>query len=405
MNKVIRTFFFFSKRERIGVAVLSVFLLAFLLAPSAYSFFKAEKTADFTSFDQAIALLAEAKADAPVTNAEFDANSDADTKTVNRNPILFHFDPNTISKDSMHLLGIPAKTANIIANYRNKGGKFYNQQGFKKMYTLSPALYEKLAPYIKIKAGEKSKPTFVNNETKNRTQEKNTTINKQLHPFDPNTANQEELQELGLSKKTSATLINFRNKGGRFYKKEDLKKVYGISENQYQELESYINIPKKPIAQNNIPTTYDNSSQRISTSTSPNPKKVIKIDINKATPEEWQSLYGIGPAYAKRITNFREKLGGFTSTKQVAETYGLPDSTFQKIEASLVPSSITKKIPLNSCDAKVLSDHPYIRYQLANTIIAYRKQHGPYKKIEDLLEIGSLNNEVFEKIKPYLAIE
>lgn len=404
MNKVIRTFFFFSKRERIGVAILLSILLVCILAPGVYSFFKTEEAVDFSEFDQAIALLNENLNENENSITNVATNSSKDSNTPIEDIVLFPFDPNGISKDSMRLLGIPERTVNIIANYRNKGGKFYNPQGFKKMYTLSPELYQKLKPYITIKSHGQSKPQFVN-----KTYEKEAApTNIKLSLFDPNQATIEELQTLGLSKKTSTTLAKFRSKGGKFYKKEDLKKVYGISESQYQQLEAYINIPKKQVAENNTPTTYNNSTQRIATEkTSPKTslKKPIKIDINKATPEEWQSLYGIGPAYAKRITNFRAKLGGFSSIKQVAETYGIPDSTFQKIEAALLPSPIFRKIPLNSCDAKALSDHPYIRYQLANTIIAYRKQHGAYEKVEDLKEIGSLSEEVFERIGPYLSLE
>jgi competence protein ComEA len=400
MNKVIRTFFFFSKRERIGVAVLLTILFGFILAPRVYSFFQTEEIADFSTFDQAITLLDKNNAGTK-SYKNSNRNNNQNTNVPIENISLFPFDPNNISKDSMLLLGIPQKTANIIANYRNKGGQFYKPERFKKMYTLSPELYQKLKPYITIKANGKSKPQFVKKFDKKESTPK--TI--KLYLFDPNQATLEELQQLGLSKKTSTTLIKFRSKGGKFYKKEDLKKVYGLSENQYQQLETYINIPQKQFAENNIPTSYNKPSDRIANSSEVNLKKPIKIDINKATPEDWQSLYGIGPAYAKRITNFRAKLGGFSNIKQVAETYGIPDSTFQKIKASLLPSPILQKIQLNSCDAKALSDHPYIKYQLANTIIAYRKQHGPYEKVEDLMEIGNLSEEVFKRIKPYLTVE
>jgi len=58
-----------------------------------------------------------------------------------------------------------------------------------------------------------------------------------LFTFNPNTATYKELTTLGLSSKTANTLINFREKGGKFYKKEDLKKVYGLRESDYGRLE------------------------------------------------------------------------------------------------------------------------------------------------------------------------
>jgi len=402
MKKVIRSFFFFSKRERIGTAVLLTTLLVFILAPRVYSFFKTDSVTDFTQFDEAIAQFEKNKAKARNDKniAKANNNYKKENNNINTNAQRFPFDPNTISKDSMYLLGIPTKTANIIANYRNKGGKFYQPENFKKMYSLSPELYQELKPYITITAFGKTKPIFAGKSNK----KESTPIHINLAPFDPNTASAEELQQLGLSKKTSATFINFRNKGGKFYKKEDVKKIYGISESQYQELAPFINIPKRIVAENNTPTTFDNSTQRIETP-EVNIRKPIQIDINQASPEDWQKLYGIGPSYANRITNYRSKLGGFSSIQQVAETYGIPDSTFQKIEAFLTPSPILQQIRINACDAKTLSKHPYIKYQLANNIIAYRKQHGAYKTIEDLQNIGSLDKETFNRIKPYLSID
>jgi len=298
----------------------------------------------------------------------------------------------------MLLLGLSPKMANTIVNYRNKGGKFYQADSFKKMYGLSNEQYQQLRPYIQIQAFGKTKTTYATNSFK---EEK---VSLQLAPFNPNTATEKTLRQLGLSKKATKILLKFRAKGGQFYKKEDLKKIYGVTETQYQQLEAYIEIPKRAIVQNNTPTTYNNSSNRIEPA-SENFKKPPTIDINKATADEWQSLYGIGPSYAKRITNFRDKLGGFNSIQQVAETYGIPDSTFQKIKPFLTASPIFQKIPLNSSDYKMLSNHPYIKSQLAKTIIAYRKQHGPFKNIEGLKEIVILKEETFAKISPYLSID
>ena len=65
---------------------------------------------------------------------------------------------------------------------------------------------------------------------------------KNLKLFDPNTVDSLTLTEFGLDKKLIGTLINYRRKGGKFYKKEDLAKVYGISKSRYDELYPYIQI-------------------------------------------------------------------------------------------------------------------------------------------------------------------
>jgi competence protein ComEA len=71
----------------------------------------------------------------------------------------------------------------------------------------------------------------------------NEAVSSERFVFNPNTISAEDAQKLGFSKKLSHTLINFRNKGGKFYKPEDLKKLYGLAPTLFEELEAYILIP------------------------------------------------------------------------------------------------------------------------------------------------------------------
>ncbi|MEI7501554.1 MAG: helix-hairpin-helix domain-containing protein, partial [Bacteroidota bacterium] len=66
-----------------------------------------------------------------------------------------------------------------------------------------------------------------------------------LVPFDPNLITTAEGLRLGLSERQMQNLLNYRAKGGHFYRKEDLKKMYTLPESQYQELEPYIILPNK----------------------------------------------------------------------------------------------------------------------------------------------------------------
>ncbi|NCO54522.1 MAG: helix-hairpin-helix domain-containing protein, partial [Bacteroidetes bacterium] len=53
-------------------------------------------------------------------------------------------------------------------------------------------------------------------------------IKVEYFPFDPNNVTEIELYKLGLSQKLVKTWLNFRNKGGKFYDKDDVKKIYGL---------------------------------------------------------------------------------------------------------------------------------------------------------------------------------
>ncbi|MEO7045836.1 MAG: helix-hairpin-helix domain-containing protein, partial [Ferruginibacter sp.] len=127
---------------------------------------------------------------------------------------------------------------------------------------------------------------------------------------------------------------------------------------------------------------------------------------NEADSTAYIDLPGIGPSFARRIINFRNRLGGFYSIDQVAETFGLPDSTFQKIKPYLqLSNEPVKKININTASMEELKAHPYIRWQLANLIIQYKTQHGPYKKIDDIKKIMVVDEDTFNKVAPYLAVE
>lgn len=224
-----------------------------------------------------------------------------------------------------------------------------------------------------------------------------------LFNFDPNTLDGDGWQKLGVRDKTIKTIQNFINKGGSFKKSEDLKKIYGLKLNEYERLAPFIKIEtytsKPPALVSERPTTEYSASKNFK------PNYSI-IEINNADTSLFISLPGIGSKLANRIINFRDKLGGFYSIEQVGETYALPDSTFQKIKQYLkLENTLVKKININTATVDELKAHPYIKYSLANPIIAYRNEHGPYSKVEDIKKIMVVTDEIYKKIFPYLTIQ
>ena len=220
-----------------------------------------------------------------------------------------------------------------------------------------------------------------------------------LFYFDPNTISIDEWKKLGMRDKTIGTIQKYLNKGGHFYKPEDLKKIYGISATDYKRLEPYIQIKTRD-ATGLAPAAEENKKAPSKDS------KFYVLDINSADTSDFIALPGIASKLAGRIVSFREKLGGFYSIEQIGETYGLPDSTFQNIKPHLtVGNSSVRKININTATKDELKSHPYIRWNLANTIVEYRNQHGNFGAVDDLQKISAITEDVFKKLKPYLSIE
>jgi DNA uptake protein ComE-like DNA-binding protein len=216
--------------------------------------------------------------------------------------------------------------------------------------------------------------------------------------FNPNTMTEADAQKLGFSKKLCATLINFRNKGGKFFKPGDLKKLYGLPPELYEQIESYILIPntKKAYKRDSVfsfrPRTYENKT----------PTRE-PVEINSADSLSIVLLKGIGPGFTKRIMKYRAKLGGFHSINQLKEVYGMTDSVFALLSSQikLNADNITR-LPINAIDFNSLRRHPYFNFQMAQAVINYRNKHGKLTK-EDVMGLGVFSEEKLTLILPYLS--
>ncbi len=217
----------------------------------------------------------------------------------------------------------------------------------------------------------------------------------QLFDFNPNTVTVSELTSLGINQKIAQRVINYRNKGGKFYRKEDFKKIYGLNINDYDRLKNNIIIPQKNVKYSTEPL-----------------KKFVKntitpFDINTADTAQLRKIYGIGSVLSSRIIKFRDGLGGFTSKKQYAEVYGLEAETVNILDSLsfILDGFLAQKININEANIEQIAQHPYIRKKLAKMIVAYRLQHGNFETIEDLSKIHTMDEKTLIKIRPYIALQ
>ena len=213
-------------------------------------------------------------------------------------------------------------------------------------------------------------------------------------------------KELGLPDKTIGTLQKYLSKGGRIKKAQDLQKIYGFPPEAYEVLKPYIRLKENnPV----FPDAINKKASWEKRANSPNGYKsrdIPRVLINQSDSASWEALPGIGPKLASRIVLFRAKLGGFNSVAQVGETFGLPDSTFQIIKPYLDidKSYLTAKLDINHSTIEELQAHPYISFQMAKVIIAYRDQHGPFKSKEDIIRIALMTPVLYAKLEPYLVV-
>ena len=234
---------------------------------------------------------------------------------------------------------------------------------------------------------------YFSNNFHNRSFEKN------LKPFnfDPNTLSVEGWVKMGYSQKQAQALDKYRKKGGIFYKKEDLKKIFFIDDYDFQILEPYIIIES--------PSQKQHTNEYASRENS-RPSETKKIELNTADTTDLKELRGIGSGYAKRIVKYRQQLGGFYKPEQLLEVHGFTQELYEKVSPNIIiDGDEMRKINLNTATIDQLKRHPYLDYYQAKAIVNYREKYGKFATVNDLLKANLIYQETFDKIKPYLVVQ
>jgi competence protein ComEA len=212
-------------------------------------------------------------------------------------------------------------------------------------------------------------------------------LNSRLFTFNPNNLPEADWQKLGLSDHQVKVIKNYEAKGGRFYSKEDVKKMYSLTDADYQRLEPYINLPARDIYS----------------------KKAAAgeiIDINSADSAKLTMVRGIGPSFARRIIRYRERLGGFHSKEQLKEVFGIDEAKYAEIKNGVtVKGNHLTKLNVNTATFDQLRRFPYLSFKQMNAIIEYHNQHGDYESIDDMKNIAILDDGILRKIEPYLIFK
>ena len=187
--------------------------------------------------------------------------------------------------------------------------------------------------------------------------------------FNPNTASVEDLCRLGFSLKQAQSIDNYRQKGGRFRRKEDFARSYVVADSVYRRLEPYIDIPL--------------------------------VDLNLADSAAFDALPGIGGWFASKIIEHRKALGGYSYKEQLLDIYRFDQEKFDGLKDLItISAEHTVPYPLWTLPADSLRRHPYIdNLETAKAIVLYRETIPADKwTVENLRDAGILSSEAADKL-------
>ena len=196
------------------------------------------------------------------------------------------------------------------------------------------------------------------------------------------------------------SIYRYRAKGGVFRRKTDFARLYGLTAGQYRQLEPYISIsqdyrPASEVYPASRPDAVARDTVRYPLKLSPGQT----IALNTADTALLKRVPGIGSGFARAITAYRERLGGFYSAAQLLEIDNFPRSALPYFT---VDAAACKKLNVNKLTLNQLRRHPYIGFYRAKTIVDHRRLHGPIHGLEDLALYRDFPQDAIERLRNYV---
>lgn len=290
MKKIIKDYLQFSKKERIGLVVLLLFLGLFLYLPKLIKPSVQALQPSDTAWLKEIEYVENNKTQTAIKSY---------TKASLVKPTYFYFNPNSASESQLVSLGLTLKNVQTIVRYRNKGGQFRLPEDFLKIWGIDPAVAKALIPYIRIPEHRVSNqyPGVKRNGGFNHTDGP-----KKIPNIDINEASIADWELLpGIGPVLAARIVKYREKLGGFAEKDEVKKTYGISDSLFEQIRPFLHL-----------NTTD------------------KPSINTASAALLQKA-GVSSAIAVAIVTYREQYGLFASLEDLKKIVFIQPAQFQEL--------------------------------------------------------------------------
>lgn len=225
-------------------------------------------------------------------------------------------------------------------------------------------------------------------------------------PFDPNRADSSTLCRVGLRSWQVHNLLKYRRKGGRWHSADDFRRLYGLSDADFERLRPYIRIAPEATAQSSRSYASDRryaEGKRPAYQSVQKFKEGTTVDLNRADTTVLKQIPGIGRYLSGKIVRYRERLGGFVRVDQINEIEDLPEGIARWFTLDTAPQ--VRKLRINHATFKQIVRHPYLSYEQTKAIANHIRKYGPIRGWNDLRMYREFTETDFARLQPYLSFE
>ncbi|KAM5273959.1 endonuclease/exonuclease/phosphatase family domain-containing protein 1 [Ctenodactylus gundi] len=160
-----------------------------------------------------------------------------------------------------------------------------------------------------------------------------------------------------------------------------------------------------------------------------------RLNINTATEEELMTLPGVTRAVARSIVEYREYIGGFKKVEDLALVSGVGATKLEQVKFEICVSSkgssaqhspsslrrdlladqqphhlattvpLTPRVNINTATPAQLLSVRGLTEKLALSIVEYRREHGPFRSVEDLVRTEGISATFLDRIRHQVFAE
>ena len=347
-----KDFFYYSRNEQKGLVILLILVAIVIVIRIFLPFLilKPEITEDQKQFLSQVEKLNRALKEKEI-----------------RYDSLFYFNPNTVSKHEMVLLGFSSYQINSLLGYRSKVGRLYSIDDLKKVYGVDSLFISKYREYVLF---EKVKP-----------HQKLRHIEDDIVWINFNKVTEDSWKSNVYSNEIRDSIKTFLQLN---YIIKSLPS-YKVSEYGDEKLFRWLKEHSKPRYQKEV--------------------QVSQLELNSSDALKLSEIKGIGKVLSNRIIKYRKLLGGYININQVKEVYGISDEVYEEIRIRFfVDPTLINKIDLLNSKISEVCKHPYFNYKQTIELKNLIRKGVNLLSIQGL-QFENISPEEWSKMKMYLKSE